>query len=458
MDASQPFYPSSGRHAYPPRHGQTGCEFIEQYSQSAHYANHVPQQQMANVQPQIQALRSSVREMAIPQPMQPRPQSMFGSTLNIAPVLPPIRSNSHRSSLKLPPLESTAAPSHYRSQEPQPKVEARLKEEKTTGGVSAHLDYDMDQMTDFVADMAQGMYALYDTKLNLSDIDFVRSVHPRTPAPPQFRKYVSQILSSTRLPSSTILLGLYYLASRMRICSQSKNYESGPGQVYRMLTTALILGSKFLDDNTFQNRSWSEVSSIPVAELNKMELQWLDDFGWCLHERAYSQHDGFAVWKAHWEKYRHEKQMAARVPEPVCKPAPIDTRYARRQNNNKHLLMSPDPIPSQYRTYPTEAWLHPMQQEYSPPSAPHSGANTPDYYGWSTYAQPPPPYSHRWGMPQQPPYIPPRSQPPSYHHTPLYSQPYQTFATGHGASCGCAYCVKYHDHHFAGYGIQSVAG
>lgn len=451
MDASQPFYPA-GRPAFPPRHGQTGCEFIESYSQSASFGT-----QVQNAPSQLQALRNSVRDLSVPQPLVPHPHSMFGS-MNVAPVLPPIRSNGNRSSLKLPPLESSAIPPQYRAPEPQPQPEERPKEEKTTGGVSAHLDYDMDQMSDFVAEMAQGMYALYDTKINLSDIDFVRSVHPRTAAPPQFRKYVSQILSSTRLPSSTILLGLYYLAARMRICSTTKVYDPSSGQVYRMLTTALVLGSKFLDDNTFQNRSWSEVSSIPVAELNQMELQWLKDFDWELHERIHNKHDGFMVWKAHWEKYCADKQMAARLVEPISKPTPIDTNMARRQTNNKQPLMSPDPIPSQYRTYPTDAWIHPVQQEYSPPSASHSGANTPDFYGWSTYVQPPPPYSRGWALPQQP-YVPPRSQPPSYHHTPLYSNQFQTFATGHGASCGCGYCVKYHDqHHFAGYGIQPVAG
>ncbi|KAL8639411.1 MAG: hypothetical protein Q9228_003556 [Teloschistes exilis] len=149
------------------------------------------------------------------------------------------------------------------------------KEEIATGGVAAHLDYEMEQMTEFVVEMAQGMYDLYESRICLADIDLIRSVNPKASVAPAFRTYVLQILSSTRLPSSTILLGLHYLATRMSLLSSKGRYPTDRRQIYIMLTTALLLGSKFLDDNTFQNRSWSEVSNIPVKELNEMELDWL---------------------------------------------------------------------------------------------------------------------------------------------------------------------------------------
>src|SRR5699024_8529153 len=125
-----------------------------------------------------------------------------------------------------PPMEN-AISQQYGRQDMMVPSDRPHKEEKPTGGVAAHLDYEMDQMSDFVAEMAQGMYALYSTKINLSDIDFARSVCPGTSVTPQFRKYVYQILSSTRLPSSTILLGLFYLASRMRMLSSIKVYTAG---------------------------------------------------------------------------------------------------------------------------------------------------------------------------------------------------------------------------------------
>ncbi|EDN02211.1 conserved hypothetical protein [Histoplasma mississippiense (nom. inval.)] len=417
---------------YPPnnsslvmRYPQNGYDFIEKYSQTASYQSHGPMTTHSQPLHSVHGGRDlgSAQTMASHQAL---PQSMYG-TLNPS-ILPPIRS-----STKLPPMENVIPP-QYRRQENLFHQDSRPNEDKPTGGVAAHLDYEMDQMSDFVAEMAQGMYALYISKIVLADIDFARSVYPGTTVPPQFRKYVSQILSSTRLPSSTILLGLYYLACRMRMLSAADIYKSGSSQVYRMLTTALLLGSKFLDDNTFQNRSWAEVSNIPVAELNAMELEWLFGFDWNIHNRIHNKEDGFMSWKAHWDTWRVKAD--ARANESRSKLTPIDTNIQRQHASQQKALLSPDgPIPPQYQR--GGAWLNSNTSDYSPSSAPHSGPNTPDYFcpaPWA-YNNPPPPYSRGWVVPQK--YIPPapRSQPPSYHHTPSYTHAFSPVAwTGHRSS------------------------
>lgn len=382
-------------------------------------------------------------------------QPMF-NPLATAPVLPPIRSN-----VQLPPMDS-AIPPQYRRQDVRMQAEQRPKEEKATGGVAAHLDYEMDQMSDFVAEMAQGMYALYITKINLADIDFARSVYPGSSVPPQFRKYVHQILSSTRLPSSTILLGLYYLATRMRMLSAAGVYATGSGQVYRMLTTALLLGSKFLDDNTFQNRSWAEVSNIPVAELNTMELDWLFAFEWKIHDRIHNKQDGFATWLTHWENFC-AKATTTRMNESRQKLAPIDTNIARQHPVSKSLHSPDGPIPPQYQrsNQYENAWLNPAASEYSPPSAPQSGPTTPpDFYNVGPWVfNPPMHYQRGWIAPQstyhsQPPS---RSQPLSYRQTPPYAAPFtQSVWTGHGSSCGCLYCAKHHEHYLCASAMGTI--
>ncbi len=126
------------------------------------------------------------------------------------------------------------------------------------GRVCAVLDYEVEFMAEYVAEMT------------------IRLATNNPTAPVAFRKFISQILSSTRLPSTTILLGMNYLAKRinmMNLMPQRKPMTDG--QIWRQLTVALLLGSKFLDDNTFQNRSWSEVSGIPVREINTLENEWM---------------------------------------------------------------------------------------------------------------------------------------------------------------------------------------
>ena len=61
--------------------------------------------------------------------------------------------------------------------------------------------------------------------------------------------------------------------------------------LFRLLTIAVVLGSKFLDDNTFINRSWSEVSGIQVHELNELELEWLLAIKFKLHRDPAEQHN-----------------------------------------------------------------------------------------------------------------------------------------------------------------------
>jgi hypothetical protein len=229
-----------------------------------------------------------------------------------------------------------------------------------------------------------------------------------------------------------------------------------------MLTVALLLGSKFLDDNTFQNKSWAEVSNIPVAELNSMELEWLFAFDWKIHDRIYDQQDGFASWRAHWDTWRAKAN--ARVQESRQTLAPLDNNIVRSNQGTTKPLMSPEgPIPLQYqRSLNLEnSWLNPTASEYSPPSAPHSGPNTPDYYsvGPWVYSNPPPPYSRAWIAPP-PQYMPPsapRSQPPSYHHTPAYGLPFaQSVWTGHGSSCGCMYCAKHVENYMCNNAFPSL--
>lgn len=453
MDLDQPAYYLTGPSNFPPRYGQTGCEFIEQYSQAACFVKPTPMNPHSHSHPARpppsgpQHPSNGRGPLAVHPTTQSQPQQQANEPqYGAGPILPPIRP-----SVQLPPMDSAIPPQYRRHQEtalPQPEEQQRPKEEKPTGGVAAHLDYEMDQMADFVAEMAQGMYALYSTKINLADIDLARSVYPGQPVPPPFRKYVYQILSSTRLPSSTILLGLFYLATRMRMLSAKGIYATGTGQVYRMLTTALLLGSKFLDDNTFQNRSWSEVSNIPVSELNAMELEWLFAFDWKIHERIHSPQDGFATWLSHWENYR--AKMTSRGMESRRKLAPIETNVQRPYSIPKP-LMSPDgPIPPQYQRSNTyeNSWLNPAASEYSPPSVPHSGPNTPDYYnvGPWLYSNPPPPYTRTWMPPQQSFVSQPRSRPPSYRHTPVYPSSNQPVWTGHGLSCGCLYCAKHQEY------------
>lgn len=441
----------------PPGYGaiyrRSSRDFLDQYPQTSTFGA----QQALPTHHQPHMTIHTRRDLSQVTPYVPQvPSQHTFNSLTAAPILPPIRHQDDIADSMPPQFHVNNAPT---------QAETKRKEEKATGGVALHLDYDMDVMANFVSEMSQGMYELYTSGIRVADIDLMRSVNPGVVVNPQYRKYVMQILSSTRLPSSTIMLGLFYMAERMKILSNIGLENRISGTVYRMLTTGLLLGSKFLDDNTFQNRSWAEVSSIPVADLNKMELEWLFGFGWTIHGPMYHKGEGFFMWREHWLDYE-DRHKRANVKE-ALKLTPINTNISRTHSVKQPMLSPEGPIPAQYQpsTHLDGHWRRSLLGDYSPPSAPHSGPTSPDYYntGSGYYQQPPPPYSHSsWASAAASVMAAPRSQPPSYHHPPAYMPNYSHW-TSHGVGCGCSSCAStsYHDsylHQHGHFGLQSVVG
>ncbi|KAL9136784.1 MAG: hypothetical protein Q9175_001994 [Cornicularia normoerica] len=367
------------------------------------------------------------------------------------PLLPPIRVPDRSLDDYQPRGRSNRALSA--SSVPQPK------EEKAVGGVAAHLDYDMEDMVDFVSKIAQGIV-----------------LRSESPVHSDFHKYVLQILSSTRLPSSTILLGLHYLAERMTLLSNSGKYNQGSGQVYRMLTTALVLGSKFLDDNTFQNRSWSEVSSIPISELNVLEVEWLTDIKWNMHINP-DDPEGFLLWHQRWQAFKANKVDVALAES--LKQTHIGVSTAFHENNvqrqrSLHLRSSPtncqtasyvdhqfgngykDHTYSQWNTPRYDQWP-PLrsQTDYSPPQ---TGPTTPEWYTHGGFGYGNAPQQTYSTMKVPPPLqVLGSNAPQSNYHT-AYAQQY--IPHGHGNACGCGYCGPQHERYSMApsYGPQAVVG
>lgn len=242
------------------------------------------------------------------------------------------------------------------------------------GGVCAVLDYEVDMMAEYVAEMA------------------TRVVDPDAAVTTSFHKFVSQILTSTRLPSTTILLGMNYLAKRVNAMKDQGPFRTSEGQVWRYLTVSLLLGSKFLDDNTFQNRSWSEVSGIAVSELNALEFDWVQAMSWRLYVNLERSSD-YQAWLDNWREWQQMKKQqavqASRDRLASLVPA-IDTELARyhssRQSPHSRYLQEQvaeyeryQAIKAQQHGYRSRetTWSHnPWNAPLTPPD---SGYGTPEY-------------------------------------------------------------------------------
>ncbi|KAM0806701.1 hypothetical protein AB5N19_07038 [Seiridium cardinale] len=254
------------------------------------------------------------------------------------------------------------------------------------GGVCAVLDYEVEMMAEYVADMS------------------MRVVMPNASVTGAFRKFVSQVLTSTRLPSTTILLGLNYLAKRVNSLNAAGGFKTNEGQVWRMLTVSLLLGSKFLDDNTFQNRSWSEVSGIAVQELNTMENEWLRYIDWSLYVNLDKSGD-YNAWLQNWkdwesnkkrEQLAHKQQQAAAARErlaPLVTSLCTDIRTNTQHHPRAYEAWTPEEISDYERAGLSRAagksfrprensWANTQYQNAwsaAPLTPPDSGYGTPEY-------------------------------------------------------------------------------
>ncbi|CAO3624786.1 unnamed protein product, partial [Mucor fragilis] len=127
-----------------------------------------------------------------------------------------------------------------------------------------------------------------------------------------FRLFCQNIIKSTQISSPCILVALLYIY-KLRFAYPS--IRGSMGSEIRLFTTALILANKFLDDNTFTNKTWSEVSSVPLNELNIMEMEFLS----ALHYKTCIHQAQFFSWTAQCQQWMsqlmHSKQMHRKIME-----------------------------------------------------------------------------------------------------------------------------------------------
>ncbi|KAF2863716.1 hypothetical protein K470DRAFT_240545 [Piedraia hortae CBS 480.64] len=224
------------------------------------------------------------------------PQQLGLGGTRVGNTLPPIRTyNSYDAVPTMLPSLRIDDCKQYEREEPSREAESQGK----TGGVAAKLDYEMPMMVTFVIDAVQSL------------------LHRAANDQNAFRKWLHQLLTATRLPLATILLGLHYLDERVQRFPMTISRDDSA--MCQLLVVAVLLGSKCLDDSTFINRSWADVSSIPLANINAHEVEWLNLLNYRLHVDLTTS-ESLRGWFAAWKRF----QMA---PVEPTRLSPIDMYY-----------------------------------------------------------------------------------------------------------------------------------
>ncbi|KAK6905352.1 hypothetical protein I204_05302 [Kwoniella mangroviensis CBS 8886] len=161
-------------------------------------------------------------------------------------------------------------------------------------------------------------------------------VHPSA----DFSKFVSRMLSVTSVSHSVTIIALLYV---YRLKMKNK-FFSTPGSEQRPFIAGLMLGNKYLDDNTYTNATWAELAGMSLPEINKMETEFLIGLNYQLgvpveeYTRWKNLLDGFMTSRAPSSAIgRHIRQLpsgkaqypATTLTTPAIEPTPVSMYRAR---------------------------------------------------------------------------------------------------------------------------------
>ncbi|KAI8803600.1 hypothetical protein BJ742DRAFT_682926, partial [Cladochytrium replicatum] len=91
---------------------------------------------------------------------------------------------------------------------------------------------------------------------------------------PGLAQFIMSVMHRTRSSLSSLALALFYLTRLKQIHPFCRGSH---GSGHRLVLAALIVASKYLYDDTFNNKAWSSVSSglYSLEEVNQMEIELL---------------------------------------------------------------------------------------------------------------------------------------------------------------------------------------
>jgi hypothetical protein len=104
-------------------------------------------------------------------------------------------------------------------------------------------------------------------------------------------EYVQRILKYTRCSPGNLIVGLIYLQRLKDLDTDGKCTRLTSYNIQRLLLTALMLASKFLDEPHASNKQWALVGDLSVQEMNSLELEmlWLLKFSLNISRDEYDE-------------------------------------------------------------------------------------------------------------------------------------------------------------------------
>ncbi|KAF2022982.1 hypothetical protein EK21DRAFT_81835 [Setomelanomma holmii] len=261
------------------------------------------------------------------------PPELPGSAVRVV-SLPPTQGAGHQYGYQLPAIGNSRTVAAPRSPSPQrqmqhpPQEVAPTPRKKWSISPNLRIPPTINTPQEGLPQLAAEVTCLFwfESSTTLKQVVEDSSPHAIQPLVPDahptigFKKWVATILTTTQVAQNVILLALLFI---YRLKLTNPTVKGKPGSEYRLLTVALMLGNKFLDDNTYTNKTWAEVSGISVQEVHIMEVEFLSNMRYSL----FTSKKKWEEWHTTLGKFGTFFDRASRIPasgtiSPIGPPAP----------------------------------------------------------------------------------------------------------------------------------------
>ncbi|OOQ82959.1 putative mucin [Penicillium brasilianum] len=229
----------------------------------------------------------------------------------------------------------------------------------TTSGSALRIPSSINNSKGSLAEFAAQMTCLFwfEKTSKLHDIEDRRHSVPSLVAEAiptvGFQKWVASILSTTQVSQNLIILALLFI---YRLKKFNSGVKGKKGSEFRLMTVALMLGNKYLDDNTYTNKTWAEVSGIAVQEIHIMEVEFLSNIRYdlfCSKEEWSQWHTKLGLFS---DYFNQASKLPAEGDIPVMQVSP--PRLQAQSPLSK--LPSPPMDPYRPQSQPSTHWYTPM--------------------------------------------------------------------------------------------------
>ncbi|KAJ3160460.1 hypothetical protein HDU86_000794 [Geranomyces michiganensis] len=131
---------------------------------------------------------------------------------------------------------------------------------------------------------------------------------------PSFVKAVHNLITRASCTLPHILISLLYVT---RLRNAIPSTHTGEGSEFRVFVSALILAQKYHTDDRFANKTWANMTGLPLRDINTMEREFLTGVGGRLH-----------VTREDYEKWLRSVQVLGQEHSQIVKRARVEHALA----------------------------------------------------------------------------------------------------------------------------------